>query len=177
MRIAPLLVTTAAICATLSATPCFAQGKAADGVTSFQASFFARTQPTNAYEMILLVPSFRLIKGVSDVRGYAGSAGNVLIDGQRPSGKAEDLKDVLKRIPVTVLLLPRLVPLATFAANAIYPTASCALLTNSSPARVSFTPPWYRVNRGTPRLSSSSRTLLLTADCCTPMISAARLKL
>jgi hypothetical protein len=33
------------------------------------------------------------------VRGFAGAAGNVLIDGQRPTAKSDDLYSILRRIP------------------------------------------------------------------------------
>ena len=37
--------------------------------------------------MVMLLPGFVLQEGDDDVRGYAGAAGNVLIDGQRPASK------------------------------------------------------------------------------------------
>lgn len=65
----------------------------------YDKSFFDRTQPSNAYEMVALLPGFTLVEGDSDVRGYSGAAGNVLIDGQRPAGKTDSLEAVLKRLP------------------------------------------------------------------------------
>lgn len=65
----------------------------------YDKSFFDRTQPSNAYEMVALLPGFTLVEGDSDVRGYSGAAGNVLIDGQRPAGKTDSLETVLKRLP------------------------------------------------------------------------------
>jgi len=70
------------------------------GMISYPPSFFAAFQPANAAEMILRVPGFVLDSGAS-VRGYEGSAGNVLIDGERPSTKSEDLEQVLRRIPAS----------------------------------------------------------------------------
>lgn len=72
-----------------------------DGVTTYPASFFARIQPSNAYDMVLVVPGFRLTEGDAGVRGYSGSGGNVLIDGQRPSSKEQSLEDILKRLPAS----------------------------------------------------------------------------
>jgi len=67
--------------------------------TVYASDFFARVQPTNAYDMVTQLPGFRLIEGDAEVRGYSGAAGNILIDGQRPAGKAETLETLLKRIP------------------------------------------------------------------------------
>lgn len=82
-----------------TAGPAAAQEAVAEGVTAYPAGFFARVQPTSAYDMILLVPGFRIIAGDTELRGYSGAAGNVLIGGQRPAGKAETLEDLLKRLP------------------------------------------------------------------------------
>ncbi|MBU1374637.1 MAG: TonB-dependent receptor [Alphaproteobacteria bacterium] len=70
------------------------------GVISYPPAFFADFQPANASEMIARVPGFTLDSGDA-VRGYEGSAGNVLIDGERPATKSEDLEGVLKRIPAS----------------------------------------------------------------------------
>src|SRR5687768_2935394 len=70
------------------------------GVISYPPSFFADFQPANAGEMIPRIPGFTLDSG-DDVRGYAGSAGNVLIDGERPATKTENLDGVLRRIPAS----------------------------------------------------------------------------
>ena len=53
-----------------------------------------------AYDMIQRVPGFTLDDG-SAVRGFADAAGNVLIDGQRPASKTDDLAKILARIPVS----------------------------------------------------------------------------
>jgi len=69
-----------------------------DGVIAYPASFFAAMRPDTAYDMVLRVPGFAFDDG-SAVRGLAGAAGNVLIDGQRPSSKTDDLVAILRRIP------------------------------------------------------------------------------
>jgi outer membrane receptor protein involved in Fe transport len=70
------------------------------GVISYPPSFFASFQPANASEMLARVPGFSVDGGAS-VRGYEGSAGNVLIDGERPATKSEELEQVLRRIPAS----------------------------------------------------------------------------
>lgn len=69
------------------------------GSPVYDQRFFDRTQPSNAYEMVALLPAFTIAEGNADVRGYSGVAGNVLIDGQRPAGKTDTLEAVLKRLP------------------------------------------------------------------------------
>lgn len=70
----------------------------ANGVTSFPAAFFVPYQSANAREMLDRVPGLQLDFG-SNVRGFEGAAGNVLIDGERPASKTDFLGDVLTRIP------------------------------------------------------------------------------
>lgn len=73
------------------------QPSEATGVTPYVAAFFAASQPNSAMDMIARIPGFAF-DGGSDVRGYGGAAGNVLIDGQRPATKSESLEDALRRI-------------------------------------------------------------------------------
>lgn len=68
------------------------------GVTSYPAAFFAAAQPNTAADMVARLPGFVLDAGAS-VRGFSGAAGNVLIDGARPSSKSDSLSSVLGRIP------------------------------------------------------------------------------
>lgn len=73
---------------------------ASEGVTSYDAGVFASSRPESAYDMVLLVPGFTFDAG-QGVRGFASAAGNVLIDGHRPSTKTDALTDILKRIPAS----------------------------------------------------------------------------
>jgi outer membrane receptor protein involved in Fe transport len=72
------------------------------GVISYPASYFAAQAPANAAEMISRVPGFTLDSGAS-VRGFEGAAGNVLIDGQRPASKSDDLDAILRRLPASTV--------------------------------------------------------------------------
>ncbi|HVI32440.1 TonB-dependent receptor plug domain-containing protein [Phenylobacterium sp.] len=69
-----------------------------EGVISYPPAFFAAQQPANAHEMLLRLPGFAVETGDS-VRGFEGAAGNVLIDGRRPTSKTDDLEEMLRRIP------------------------------------------------------------------------------
>jgi len=67
---------------------------------AYPPSYFAGYRPANALEMIDRVPGFIFDSG-SDVRGYEGAVGNVLVDGQRPASKSDTLDEVLRRIPAS----------------------------------------------------------------------------
>lgn len=69
-----------------------------EGVSSYGPAFFADQQPGTATDMLNRIPGFTLDTGAS-VRGFEGAAGNVLIDGQRPASKSDNLQDILQRIP------------------------------------------------------------------------------
>ena len=73
---------------------------AEDHVVEYAASFFERYQPNTALEMILQVPGFQLDDGDSD-RGFASSAGNILINDRRPSTKQDAPSAILARIPAS----------------------------------------------------------------------------
>src|SRR3546814_20230422 len=85
------------------ASPVYAQTSDGAGTTSYAADFFTRPQPTTAYDMVVLLPGFRLQEGNAEVRGYSGSGGNVLVDGTRPASKEETLETILKRIPARLV--------------------------------------------------------------------------
>jgi TonB-dependent Receptor Plug Domain len=70
------------------------------GLTTFLPKFFASARPATAGDMLDRLPGFSLNTGTS-VRGFAGSAGNVLIDGRRPTSKTDDLSTLLSRIPAS----------------------------------------------------------------------------
>ena len=76
--------------------------------TVYNAAFFAQYAPRTALDIARRVPGFQLDLGSTqnelgsvDVRGFAGTAGNVVINGARPSSKAETLETTLSRIPAS----------------------------------------------------------------------------
>lgn len=73
------------------------------GVTSYPTAFFAPARANTAFDMIARLPGFAFDAGES-VRGFGGAAGNVLVDGQRPSTKADSLESILRRIPASSVL-------------------------------------------------------------------------
>ena len=72
-------------------------------ITVYPASFFAAAQPSSTFDMLAILPGYVFSESDSDVRGFSGAFGNVLIDGSRPSNKQESLESVLRRIPATAV--------------------------------------------------------------------------
>jgi outer membrane receptor protein involved in Fe transport len=68
------------------------------GISTYPADFFTDSRPATAYDMVSRLPGFSLDTGLS-ARGFAGTAGNVLVDGARPTAKTDDLSSILTRIP------------------------------------------------------------------------------
>ena len=88
----------AALVFCLLAAPAAAQDSR-DAITPYPASFFAAARPATANDMIARLPGFSLNTGNGGTRGFAGSGGNVLINGAPPTAKNDDLNTVLGRIP------------------------------------------------------------------------------
>lgn len=84
------------------------QAAATPGQTSgqrvYDAAYFAAFSPATAAQIVEHVPGFTLEEGDQEVRGFAGAAGNVVINGQRPSSKADTIDTVLSRIPANRVL-------------------------------------------------------------------------
>lgn len=77
-----------------------AEGTAAQqGVIVYTPADFAAARPNTALDLVNRLPGFSLDTG-ENVRGFAGAAGNVLVDGQRPTIKTESLSDYLARITI-----------------------------------------------------------------------------
>ncbi|MFO1248732.1 MAG: TonB-dependent receptor [Alphaproteobacteria bacterium] len=66
--------------------------------SSYPASFFADLRPSTANDMVSRLPGFTLDTGNS-ARGFAGTAGNILVNGARPTAKTDDVNSILTRIP------------------------------------------------------------------------------
>lgn len=73
---------------------------ASGSILTYNAAFFAEQRPNTAYDMIGRLPAFSFVN-TGTARGFAGNSGNVLIDGQRPTSKSDDLQTILQRIPAS----------------------------------------------------------------------------
>lgn len=71
---------------------------AADGVRTFFPADFAQFAPRTALDMLTRVPGFSIRQGGQE-RGLGQASINVLINGQRISGKSNDVVTELSRIP------------------------------------------------------------------------------
>jgi len=82
------------------AAPLFAQTPPApvEGSHTYLPADFAQFAPQTALDMLNRVPGFT-IKQEEDARGLGQATGNVVINGQRLSGKSNDVVTELSRIP------------------------------------------------------------------------------
>ena len=71
-------------------------------IDTFEPAYFARFSPATAEDMVRQLPGFAVDEG-DNVRGFGGAAGNVLINGERPSTKTS-LRTLLGRIPAANVL-------------------------------------------------------------------------
>lgn len=70
----------------------------ADGKQVYAAADFARFAPKSALDMVREIPGFAIQAADDDRRGFGQASGNILIDGKRISGKANDAEAALGRI-------------------------------------------------------------------------------
>ncbi|RMD87917.1 MAG: TonB-dependent receptor [Alphaproteobacteria bacterium] len=74
--------------------------ESASEVVVYPAVFFEQYRPITARDMVQRVPGFRIDDG-GGRRGFGGVAGNVLINGERPSTKDDTVSALLERIPAS----------------------------------------------------------------------------
>lgn len=79
----------------------------AQGVQVFDRGFFAVYNAVTAFDMVSRVPGFTIDDGDTR-RGFGATAGNVLVNGERPSSKTA-ISEQLKRIPADSVLRVELV--------------------------------------------------------------------
>ena len=70
---------------------------------SYKPDFFAQFRPNTAMDMIGRIPGFSF-DGGAFARGFSGTAGNVLIDGERPPSRNDSLGSILSRIPASAVV-------------------------------------------------------------------------
>lgn len=67
-------------------------------ITAYPAAFFTEFRPITSLDMVGRIPGFQFDGGTSG-RGFAGTVGNILIDGERPPVRSDSLASILSRIP------------------------------------------------------------------------------
>ena len=94
----------AAVCIVAEATaqerPAGPATQAASNTTSYKPDFFTQFRPNTALDMVSRLPGFSF-QDSGGGRGFSGSAGNVLIDGERPPSRGDSLSSVVARIPAS----------------------------------------------------------------------------
>lgn len=74
-----------------------------ESTQSYPFAYFEQFNPQTALDMIERMPGFRMNQG-AELRGFGDSAGNVLVNGDRPSSKSGGIEDALKIISATSVL-------------------------------------------------------------------------
>ncbi|WP_299594741.1 TonB-dependent siderophore receptor [uncultured Microbulbifer sp.] len=69
----------------------------------YSPAYFASYTPQTALDMVSRLPGFSLKETDDDVRGFVAGAGNVLIDGRRPTTKSGGIEEALSRIPARLV--------------------------------------------------------------------------
>lgn len=101
------------------ATPAFAQDatnlepKTENGRQVYEAGQFTRFAPQTALDMVRQIPGFSITE-VSGDRGLGEASQNVLINGQRVTGKSNDAQTALGRIAVSSVIRLEIADAATF---------------------------------------------------------------
>jgi hypothetical protein len=72
--------------------------------TVYEAAYFTQFAPSNALDIVRRVPGFALEETDEEVRGFSGTAGNVVLNGARPASKSETLQAMLTKIPARRVL-------------------------------------------------------------------------
>lgn len=120
-KVRPALLAGSAMLATLSgpllaqessAPPSAQESSGPTGGQVYQANFFARFAPRTALDMLNQVPSFA-IRDDGGQRGLGQATANVLVNGQRLTGKSEDTFTQLGRIAARNVVRVEIVDAAT----------------------------------------------------------------
>lgn len=74
------------------------------GRTVYPVTFFNGFAPSTARDIVERIPGFALQDTDEDVRGFGQAAGNLVINGSRPSAKSDSLQTILARIPASRVL-------------------------------------------------------------------------
>lgn len=116
-----LLLTSAAIAlaapacaqeATTAPEPATLQPRSENGRQIYEVAQFARFAPQTALDMVFQIPGFQ-ISQVSSDRGLGEASQNVLINGQRITGKSNDAQTALSRIAASSVIRLEIADAAT----------------------------------------------------------------
>lgn len=94
------------------------QPRADNGRQIYEATQFSRFAPQTALDMVSQIPGFSITQ-VSGDRGLGEASQNVLINGQRVTGKSNDAQTALSRIPVSSVVRLEVADAASFGVSGI----------------------------------------------------------
>ena len=109
--------TAAAVTTTVTASTDL-QPRSENGRQVYEPSQFARFAPQTAFDMVQEIPGFR-ISALSADRGLVEASQNVLINGQRITGKSNDAETALRRIAISSIIRLEIADAATFNVSGI----------------------------------------------------------
>jgi outer membrane receptor for ferrienterochelin and colicins len=101
-----------------TSVPAGLQPRIDNGRQIYEVSQFARFAPQTALEMAQEIPGFA-ISALSTDRGLGEASQNVLINGQRITGKSNDAETALRRIPISSVVRFEIADGATFNVSGI----------------------------------------------------------
>ena len=93
--------------------PVATETAAAQGARTYTPTDFARFNPRNAFDMLSQVPGFSIESSDTERRGLGQATGNVLINGERFSGKSSDIFTELRQISASNVTRIEIVDAAT----------------------------------------------------------------
>ena len=101
MNFRALIVSLAVLCSSAAFAQVAPPPAAPDGPRTYLPADFAQFAPRTAYDMLTRVPGFSIEVEDVEERGFGEATGNVVINGQRVSGKSNDIVTELSRIPAS----------------------------------------------------------------------------
>lgn len=104
---------------------------------TYDAPYFTQYNPQTARDIIDRIPGFTLDLG-SDARGFGATAGNVLINNQRPSSKSGGLTDALNRLPANSVIAVELLAGSANLSDTAGKTVVANIITSSDSAAASW---------------------------------------
>lgn len=127
----------------------------------YPSSFFDQYVPQNALEMVQRLPGFNYDPG-DNARGFGGNAGNVLVNGTRPTSKSGGLRTSLARIPATQVMRIEILRggISTGEAAGQSIVANVILKQSGSSGRWAFKERWVEHTRIEPNLEVAISTRL-----------------
>ncbi|MBA3676138.1 MAG: TonB-dependent receptor [Sphingosinicella sp.] len=133
---------------------------AVEGAKSYTPADFARFAPKTARDMLAQVPGFIIRQADEERRGLGQASGNVLINGERFSGKSNDVLTELSRIPATDVVRIDIVDGATLNVPGLSGQVANILVTAQKKMSGQFVwRPEARLKRLPPRMTNGQASL------------------